>query len=172
MRLSTLLAASALALGAATPAALADHHGGSQMDEQQNIVEIAASDDTFSTLVTAVQTADLAGALSAEGPFTVFAPTNDAFAALPDGVLASLLEEANRDQLTAILTYHVVPGEYFASETAAGEYELETLQGDTVDVVVGEDGTVTVDGATVIAADVDASNGVIHVIDAVITPGE
>jgi len=172
MRLSTLFAASALALGAATPAALADHHGGSQMDEQPNIVEIAASDDTFSTLVTAVQTADLAGALSAEGPFTVFAPTNDAFAALPDGVLASLLEEANRDQLTAILTYHVVPGEYLAAETAAGTYELETLQGDTVDVVVGEDGTVTVDGATVIAADVDASNGVIHVIDAVITPGE
>lgn len=171
MRLSTLLTASALAFGAATPAALADHHGGSQMDEQQNIVEIAAGDETFSTLVTAVTTAELAGALSGEGPFTVFAPTNDAFAALPEGTLASLLEEENRDQLTAILTYHVVPGEYFAAETPAGTYDLETLQGDTVNVIVGEDGTVTVDGATVIAADIDASNGVIHVIDSVITPG-
>ena len=169
-RLSTLLAASTLAFGVATPA-FADHHGGSQMEEQQNIVEIAASDDTFSTLVTAVQTADLAGALSGEGPFTVFAPTNDAFAALPDGTVASLLQEENRDQLTSILTYHVVPGEYFAAETPAGTYDLETLQGDTVNVVVGDDGSVTVDGANVIMADVDASNGVIHVIDGVITPG-
>ena len=170
MRLTTLFAASALALGAATPA-IAEQYGESQVEEQPNIVEIAAGDDTFSTLVTAVQTADLAGALSGEGPFTVFAPTNDAFAALPDGTLASLLEEENRDQLTAILTYHVVPGEYFAAETPAGTYDLETLQRDTVNVVVGEDGSVTVDGANVIMADVDASNGVIHVIDGVITPG-
>lgn len=170
MRLTTLFAASALAFGVAAPS-FADHHGGSQMESQPNIVEIAAGDDTFSTLVTAVQTAGLAGALSGEGPFTVFAPTNDAFAALPEGTVASLLEEANRDQLTAILTYHVVPGEYLAAETPAGAYELETLQGDTVNVIVGDDGTVTVDGATVIMADVDASNGVIHVIDGVITPG-
>lgn len=170
MRLTTLFAASALAFGVAAPS-FADHHGGSQMESQPNIVEIAAGDDTFSTLVTAVQTAGLAGALSGEGPFTVFAPTNDAFAALPEGTVASLLEEANRDQLTAILTYHVVPGEYLAAETPAGTYELETLQGDTVNVIVGDDGTVTVDGATVIMADVDASNGVIHVIDGVITPG-
>lgn len=170
MRLTTLFAASALAFGLATPA-IADHHGGSQMEEQPNIVEIAAGDDTFSTLVTAIQTADLAGALSGEGPLTVFAPTNDAFAALPDGTLASLLEEENRDQLTSILTYHVVPGEYLAAETPAGTYDLETLQGETVNVVVGDDGSVTVDGASVIMADVDASNGVIHVIDGVITPG-
>ena len=170
MRLTTLFAASALALGAATPA-IAGQYGGSQMDEQPNIVEIAAGDETFSTLVTAIQTAELGGALSGEGPFTVFAPTNEAFAALPDGTLASLLEEENRDQLTSILTYHVVPGEYFAAETEAGDYDLETLQGDTVNVVVGDDGSVTVDGANVVMADVDASNGVIHVIDGVITPG-
>lgn len=169
-RFMTLLAASTLALGAAAPS-MADHHGGSHMEAQQNIVEIAAGDDTFSTLVAAVTAAGLVDALSGEGPFTVFAPTNDAFAALPEGTVASLLEEENIDQLTAILTYHVVAGEYLAAETPAGTYALETLQGDTVNVVVGEDGTVTVDGATVIMADIDASNGVIHVIDAVITPG-
>lgn len=169
-RFMTLLAASTLALGAAAPS-MADHHGGSHMETQQNIVEIAAGDDTFSTLVAAVTAAGLVDALSGEGPFTVFAPTNDAFAALPEGTVASLLEEENIDQLTAILTYHVVAGEYLAAETPAGTYDLETLQGDTVNVVVGEDGTVTVDGATVILADIDASNGVIHVIDAVITPG-
>jgi uncharacterized surface protein with fasciclin (FAS1) repeats len=169
MRLTTLFAAPALVLFAATPA-LADHHG-SQMESQPNIVEIAASDDTFSTLVAAVQAAGLADALSGEGPFTVFAPTNDAFAALPDGTVASLLEEENLGQLTSILTYHVVAGEYLAATTPAGTYDLETLQGETVNIVVGEDGTVTVDGATVILADIDASNGVIHVIDAVIMPG-
>lgn len=169
-RLMTLLAASTLALGAAAPS-FADHHGESQMEAQQNIVEIAAGDDTFSTLVAAVTAAGLVDALSGEGPFTVFAPTNDAFAALPEGTVATLLEEENIDQLTSILTYHVVAGEYLAAETPAGTYDLETLQGDTVNVVVGEDGTVTVDGATVIMADIDASNGVIHVIDGVITPG-
>lgn len=166
MRITSLFAASALALTAATTTAIAHDHG-----SQPNIVEIAVSDETFSTLVTAVTTADLAGALSGEGPFTVFAPTNAAFAALPEGTVATLLEEENRGLLTSILTYHVVPGEYFAAETPAGTYELETLQGDTVDIVVGTDGSVTVDGASVIAADIDASNGVIHVIDAVIQPG-
>ena len=141
-----------------------DHH-------QKDIVDTAVAADDFNTLVAAVQTAGLVEALKGEGPFTVFAPTDAAFAALPEGTVASLLEEANRDQLTAILTYHVVPGEYMAEGTAAGTYDLPTLQGDTVNVVVGEDGSVTVDGANVVAADVDATNGVIHVIDAVITPG-
>jgi uncharacterized surface protein with fasciclin (FAS1) repeats len=174
MRFSTLLASSALAFaGAAAPAlALADHHGGSeQYSEPQTIVEIAAGNENFSTLVAAVQAAGLVDALSGEGPFTVFAPINDAFAALPDGTVDSLLLEENKDQLTSILTYHVVAGEYLAAETPAGEYELETLQGETVTVIVGEDGTVTVDGANVVIADVDASNGVIHAIDAVIMPG-
>ena len=167
MRMTSFFAATALALTAAAPGFADDHH----MEAQPNIVEIAAGDDTFSTLVAAVTTAGLVDALSGEGPFTVFAPTNDAFAALPEGTVASLLEEANRDTLTSILTYHVVAGEYLAADTAAGAYELETLQGDTVNIVVGEDGTVTVDGATVIAADIKASNGVIHVIDSVIQPG-
>lgn len=170
MRFSTLLASTALAFGAATAPALADDHAHMQ-EARPSIVEIATGDDNFSTLVAALQTADLVGALQGEGPFTVFAPTNDAFAALPEGAVESLLQEENRAQLTAVLTYHVVSGKVLAAETPAGSYELETLQGDTVSVVVSEDGSVTVDGANVVAADIEASNGVVHVIDAVITPG-
>ncbi|WP_440959251.1 fasciclin domain-containing protein [Oceanicaulis sp. LC35] len=166
--LSTALAAPALALNtdaASTPKLTKDHHA-----SQPSIVSIATGDETFSTLVTALQAAELVDALSGDGPFTVFAPTNDAFAAVGEDTLNSLLQPENRDQLTSILTYHVVQGEYFAEEVAPGSYELATLQGDTVSVVVGEDGSVMVDGAHVIAADVDASNGVVHVIDSVIMP--
>jgi len=170
MRFATLLASSAIAFAGAAAPALADHHGAAD-HHSEPIVEIAAGNENFSTLVAGVQAAGLAEALSGEGPFTVFAPVNDAFAALPAGTVDTLLMEENKDQLTSILTYHVVPGEYLAAETPAGEYELETLQGETVTVVVGEDGTVTVDGATVVIADVDASNGVIHAIDQVIMPG-
>lgn len=173
MRFTTLFATTALAFaGATAPAYATDHHAsGDHHSEPGTIVEIAAGNDNFTTLVAAVQAAGLAETLSGEGPFTVFAPVNEAFAALPDGTVDSLLMEENKDQLTSILTYHVVPGEYLAAETPAGEYELETVQGDTVNVVVGDDGTVTVDGATVVMADVDASNGVIHAIDQVIMPG-
>jgi uncharacterized surface protein with fasciclin (FAS1) repeats len=172
MRLTTtLLAAAALGFTAAAPS-FADHKKSAASEaDQSSIVEIAVSDDNFSTLVAALQAADLVGALSGDGPFTVFAPTNDAFAALPAGTVDSLLQPENKGQLTAVLTYHVLATELFAEGTAAGTYELETLQGDTVTVVVDSHGAVTVDGANVIAADIDASNGVIHVIDGVITPG-
>jgi uncharacterized surface protein with fasciclin (FAS1) repeats len=172
MRISTLLASSVLALGAVSATALADHHRGDgyNAETQPTVVQIASENDDFSTLVAAITAADLADALSGEGPFTVFAPNNAAFDALPAGTVESLLEEENRDQLTAILTYHVVSGKYLASETPAGTYELPTLQGTMVNVVIGEDGTVTVDGANVIAADIEGSNGVIHVIDSVIMP--
>jgi uncharacterized surface protein with fasciclin (FAS1) repeats len=173
MRLTALLSTAALAATAAAAPALADHHGSSDHDAMQaDIVDTAISADDFNTLVAAVQAADLVDALKAEGPFTVFAPTDAAFAALPAGTVDTLLEPENKDQLTSILTYHVVPGEYMAADTAAGTYELDTLQGDSVTVVVSDDGSVTVDGANVVSADVDASNGVIHVIDAVIMPGE
>jgi len=171
MRLTTtLLSAAALGFAAAAPS-FADHHGGASEAAQSSIVEIAAGDENFATLVAALQAADLVGALSGDGPFTVFAPTNDAFAALPAGTVDTLLQPENKDQLTAILTYHVLGTELFAEGTAAGTYELETLQGESVTVVVDSHGAVTVDGANVIAADIDASNGVIHVIDGVITPG-
>lgn len=175
MRILTALTAAALSVAtapalagdyAAKAKSAADHHG-----SQPSIVEIATGDSNFSTLVAALQTADLVGALQGDGPFTVFAPTNDAFAALGQDTINGLLQPEARDQLTAVLTYHVVPGEYFAEGTAAGTYNLTTLQGDTVEVVVDSHGAITVDGANVVMADVDASNGVVHVIDSVITPG-
>ncbi len=173
MRLtSTLLAASALALTAVAPSFAHDHGGKAAAETQNSIVEIAVGNDNFTTLVAALQAADLVGALSGEGPFTVFAPTNDAFGGLPAGTVETLLQPENKGQLTAVLTYHVVAGELFAEGTPEGTYELETLQGDTVEVIVDSHGAVTVDGANVITADIDASNGVIHVIDAVILPGQ
>lgn len=130
------------------------------------VVDVAASTDGFSTLVTAVTTADLADTLNSEGPFTVFAPTDDAFAALPPGVLDALLLPENKDVLAKILTYHVVPGQVMAADVTDGD--VATVEGQTVTLSTADG--VTVNGATVIQADVVADNGVIHVIDAVILP--
>ncbi len=171
MRFTTLLTAATLGLAATAPT-FADHKSkAASVETQSSIVEIAVSDDNFSTLVAALQAADLVGALQGDGPFTVFAPTNDAFAGLPHGTVETLLQPENKDQLAAVLTYHVVAGEYFAAGIDEGEFSLTTLQGDTVEIVVDSHGAITVDGARVIATDIDASNGVIHVIDNVITPG-
>jgi len=154
-----------LALAAATlmaGPAFADNHG-----DAKDIVDIAAGNDDFSTLVAAVQAADLVDTLKGDGPFTVFAPTNAAFAALPEGTVESLLKPENKDQLTAILTYHVVPGKVMSGDLSDGMMAT-TVQG--ADVTIGTEGGVTVDGANVVQADIEASNGVIHVIDAVIMP--
>ena len=134
-----------------------------------DIVDTAVAAGSFETLVAAVQAADLVDVLKGEGPFTVFAPTDEAFAALPEGTIESLLELENRDQLVASLTYHVVPGELMAVDAEGASVDLATVQGASLTV----DGTgegVTVNGANVISADVAADNGVIHVIDAVIMP--
>jgi uncharacterized surface protein with fasciclin (FAS1) repeats len=130
------------------------------------IVDIAATTEGFSTLVAAVTAADLVDTLNSEGPFTVFAPTDEAFAALPDGLLEALLLPENKDVLVKILTYHVVPGQVMAADVTDGD--VATVEGQTVTLST-VDG-VTVNGANVIGADVVASNGVIHVIDAVIVP--
>ncbi len=134
-----------------------------------NIVETAAANEDFSTLVAAVKAADLVETLSGEGPFTVFAPTNAAFAALPEGTLDSLLLPENKGQLTSILTYHVVAGEVKAADVKAGP--VETVNGKSATISVDGD-TVQIDGATIVKTDIKASNGVIHVIDAVILPAE
>ena len=131
------------------------------------IVDVAVAAGTFETLVAAVTAADLAETLSGEGPFTVFAPTDDAFAALPEGLVDALLLPENVDALTAILTYHVLGAEVPSSDVAAGD--VETLQGESITIGVDGD-TVTVNDATVTAVDVEASNGVIHVIDTVLVP--
>ena len=134
-----------------------------------SIVEIAAGNPDFSTLVAALQAADLVDVLSGDGPFTVFAPTNEAFAQLPPGTVEMLLLPENKGKLTAILTYHVVAGKVMAADVVT-LIEAKSVEGNTIAVSVA-DGAVMVDGATVVATDIEASNGVIHVIDAVIMPG-
>lgn len=138
-----------------------DHH---------TIVDVASDTEQLSTLVAAVQAAGLVETLSGEGPFTVFAPTNAAFDALPDGTVESLLEPENRDQLIDILTYHVVSGEVMSGDLSNGMM-AETVQGSQITISVSDDG-VTVNDATVSTADVEASNGVVHIIDSVMMPPE
>jgi uncharacterized surface protein with fasciclin (FAS1) repeats len=132
------------------------------------IVEVASANPDFSTLVAAVSAAGLVETLSGEGPFTVFAPTNEAFAALPAGVLDALLLPENKDALVKILTYHVVPGTVLAADIKDGD--VATVEGQNVTLSTANG--VTVNGATVLTADVLADNGVIHVIDAVLVPAD
>lgn len=131
------------------------------------IIEIAAGDSSFSTLVTAVKAAGLAETLSGQGPFTVFAPTDEAFAALPEGTLENLLKPENSDSLRKVLTYHVVSGDLMAKDLSSGQ--VATVEGSTVEVQVSSNG-VKVNNANVAKADIDATNGVIHVIDSVLLP--
>lgn len=133
-----------------------------------DIVDVAVEAGTFQTLVAAVEAADLVDVLKGDGPFTVFAPTDEAFAALPEGTVENLLLPENKDQLIAILTYHVVPERVSAADLAGSSQEILTVQGTTVSID-GSSG-VRVDGANVVTADIEASNGLIHVIDAVILP--
>jgi uncharacterized surface protein with fasciclin (FAS1) repeats len=135
--------------------------------EAGTIVDVAVANGSFNTLVAAVTAADLAGALSADGPLTVFAPTDDAFAALPEGLVDCLLLEENVDALTAILTYHVVDGQVMSTDLTDGP--VPTLQGEEVTVDL-TDGVVLNDSVNVVIADVEASNGVIHAIDGVLVP--
>jgi uncharacterized surface protein with fasciclin (FAS1) repeats len=133
----------------------------------KNVVEIAAGADDFSTLVAAVKAAGLAEALSGDGPFTIFAPTNSAFAKLPKGTVESLLKPEAKEKLGAILKYHVVAGKVMAADVKAGK--VKTLNGKEITISVA-DGKVKVDGATVVKTDIVGTNGVIHVIDSVVLP--
>lgn len=138
----------------------------------KTIVEIAAGNPDFSTLVTAVDAAGLAETLSGPGPFTVFAPTNEAFAKLPAGTVETLLDPANKEQLAALLTYHVVPAAIMAQDVKPGT--VETVNGAPFTVAIEDGSVILTDGqgnkAKVITTDLVASNGVIHVIDAVLLP--
>ena len=133
----------------------------------KDIVDTAVEAGSFTTLVAAVEAAGLVETLKGEGPFTVFAPTDDEFAALPEGTVESLLLPENKDQLIAILTYHVVPGKVMSTDLS-NNMMAPTVQGS--DVTIMTEGGVTVNGANVVTADIETSNGVIHVIDAVILP--
>ena len=134
----------------------------------KDIVDTAAGAGQFKTLVAAVQAAGLVDTLKGDGPFTVFAPTDEAFAKLPAGTVEDLLKPENKDKLVAILTYHVVPGKIMSGDIAGKATEVKTVQGGMLDVNA-KDG-VLVDNAKVVKADIDASNGVIHVIDNVVMP--
>ena len=144
--------------------------GGHSRPVQKDIVDTAISAGSFNTLTTALQTADLVDALKGDGPFTVFAPTDEAIAALPEGTVENLLKPENKNQLKAVLLYHVVPGKIRSADIGSGA-QPATLQGATIDVI-GSTSGVTVNGANVVSADVSTSNGIIHVIDAVILPPE
>ena len=133
------------------------------------IVDKAAAAGNFSTLIAAVEAAGLQDVLSGDGPFTVFAPTDAAFAALPAGTVESLLEPENLDQLKAVLTYHVVPANLMSSQIRNGDNVVKTVGGNTLNVEKEYDG-VMIGSAKVVAVDIKASNGVIHVIDEVLLP--
>lgn len=144
--------------------------GSSAIAADKTIVETAAGNEAFSTLVAAVKAADLVDVLSSEGPFTVFAPTDEAFGKLPEGTLETLLKPENKETLVKILTYHVVPGKVMAADVVK-------LDGEKVDTAAGAKATISVAGSTVmvdkakvVKTDIECSNGVIHVIDAVILP--
>lgn len=136
--------------------------------EAADIVDTAVSAGSFNTLVAAVQAAGLVDTLKGKGPYTVFAPTDEAFAALPEGTVETLLLPENKDQLVAVLTYHVVPAKVMSSDIAGKRANVLTVQGNRLSV--NAKNGVKVDGANVVQADIEASNGVIHVIDAVLLP--
>ena len=159
-----MLRKSAFAVAAATSllttAAFADGYS-------KDIVDTAVDAGSFTTLVAAVQAAGLVDTLKGDGPFTVFAPTDAAFAALPNGAVETLLLEENKDQLIAILTYHVVPGKVMSTDLT-DDMTAKTVQGG--DLTIDLDDGVKVNEATVTTADVETSNGVIHIVDTVIIP--
>lgn len=162
------LAGSALVLAPATASALGNYGGKDKSwQKKQDIVDTAVSAGSFNTLVAAVQAAGLEDTLRGDGPFTVFAPTDDAFAKLPAGTVENLLKPENRDQLTAILTYHVVSGKVKSGDLVDGMM-AKTVNGNSLTIDL--DNGVMVGNANVVKADIKTSNGVIHVIDTVLIP--
>ena len=151
-------------LSLTTKPAFAGNHAHASND----IVEVAVEAGSFNTLAAALQAADLVDTLKGDGPFTVFAPTDEAFAKLPAGTVEMLLMPENKDQLIAVLTYHVVPGNVSSSQVVKLD-SAKTVNGQEVTITLRE-GNVMIDNATVAAVDIAASNGVIHVIDEVILP--
>ena len=156
---------------ALTATAFAGHHEKGEMHDnamKKDIVDVAVENGSFTTLAAALDAAGLIETLKSDGPFTVFAPTDEAFAKLPEGTVESLLLPENKDKLVSILTYHVVAGKVKAKKVVKLE-SATTVQGSDVTIKV-VDGTVMLDNATVIMTDIKASNGIIHVIDSVLLP--
>ena len=165
---NSMMIAATLAFAATAPTVFAEEAKTAEV-EKMDIVQTASAAKDFSTLVAAVKAAGLVETLKGAGPFTVFAPTNEAFAALPEGTLEMLLKPENKEKLVSILTYHVVPGKVMAADVKSGK--VATVEGKKATIKV-DDGKVTIDGANVVKTDIVASNGVIHVIDKVIMPAK
>ena len=163
----TILAVASAALIALSSAAFAGHHAKREA-KSGDIVDVAVSAGQFNTLAAALEGAGLIATLKGDGPFTVFAPTDAAFAKLPAGTVDSLLKPENKDQLIGILTYHVVPGNVMASDVVKLS-SATTVNGADVAITL-DAGSVRIDNAMVVKTDIEASNGVIHVIDTVILP--
>ena len=177
MKKTTLITASAIALGFTATPLFADHHAAAEGKKSQveaapnpnegTVVDAAMDDSDLETLVAAIKAADLVGTLKQAGPYTVFAPTNEAFEKLPEGALEDLLKEENKEKLQKVLSYHVVPGKVMAADVKPGQLTTAAGEGPTV-VIDGEN--VMVGEAKVIETDIDADNGVIHKIDTVLLP--
>ena len=163
MKYITLTALVIIAAGSLATTAFA---GKKEKADKPTVVAIAADNKDFSTLVAAVKAAGLVDTLNGDGPFTIFAPTNEAFAKLPKGTVEDLLKPENKKKLVAILTYHVVSGRVMAVDVKAGK--VKTVQGGELEIAT--EGGVTVNGAKVVKTDIVGKNGVIHVIDTVVLP--
>ncbi len=169
MRLNYKLNSSILTAFAAALVLLATNvYAGSYGKKQADIVDTAVSAGTFNTLAAALDAGDLVGTLKSDGPYTVFAPTDEAFAKLPDGTVEMLLLPENKDQLVAILTYHVVAGKVTAAEVVTMQ-SAPTVNGSDLAIRVVDE-TVFINDSRVVATDIEASNGIIHVVDSVILP--
>jgi uncharacterized surface protein with fasciclin (FAS1) repeats len=168
--LATAIAGSTVMTSMPSSALQQEKEGTEMMAAEGNktIVEVATDAGSFTILTAALEAADLVDVLEGPGPFTVFAPTDEAFAALPEGTVEKLLKPENKDKLVKILTYHVVPGAVMSTDLKAGP--VATVEGSEVTIELGDH--VKVDGAKVVKADIKASNGVIHVIDQVIIPAD
>lgn len=174
------LAGAAVLPLAVSPALAADHHKSSGMSEAKTVVGVASGNDDFSTLVAAVKAGELVETLSGDGPFTVFAPTNAAFDALPEGTVPALLKPENRQALRMVLTYHVVPGKVKAGDLVKlirdndGSAKVGTVEGSELTASIMNGDVVLTDIAgqqiKVVSTNIDASNGVIHVVDGVLLP--
>ena len=181
MNFKKLLSTTVLAIVISLPTfANTDPNDKKKNKEDDTIVSVAASNENFTTLVAAVKAAGLVDTLNSDGPFTVFAPVNDAFGKLPKGTVADLLKPENKKLLTAILTYHVVAGEFKAKDVLGaikannGKFDIKTVQGGTLTASLKDGKVILTDvkgnTSTVVITDVDASNGVVHAIDTVVMP--
>jgi len=171
MRISTLVKSTfAVVLAGVISWTAMDRSIATPYEAKKDIVDTAVSAGQFNTLVAAVQAAGLVETLKGPGPFTVFAPTDEAFAKLPAGTVETLLKPENKDQLVAILTYHVVPGKVMSSSITTSQIDAPTVSGAELNVVRIVDVVYADHGSKVVAADIEASNGVIHVVDTVMLP--